>query len=131
MAPVVRGLLVEDSAGDANLTLEYLDEPDSDGILLSIHWVQRLSQALAALRAERFAFVLLDLLLPDAVGLEALHAVLATAPGVPVLVMTGLADAHVGQRSQAAGAECVLQKGDLDPGRFRRMVVGAIEGRRA
>ncbi len=36
--------------------------------------------------------ILLDLHLPDVQGLEAVTAMLTTAPGAPVVVLTGLAD---------------------------------------
>jgi DNA-binding NarL/FixJ family response regulator len=68
-----------------------------------------------------------DLSLPDATGLEALEQVLAMAPDTAVLVLTGLADAHVGIEAVAAGAEDFLVKQDVDGRLLSRAIRYAIE----
>ncbi|MGZ8411307.1 MAG: response regulator [Gemmatirosa sp.] len=122
----MRALLVEDSDGDAGLTIEYLAEPPPVVAFSGIVWVTRLHDALAALQVEPFDVVLLDLLLPDANGVEALHAVLAAAPGVPVIVTTGLADADLPQELRAAGAHGCVVKAVDQADALRRTVASAI-----
>ena len=57
------------------------------------------------------ACVVLDLGLPDADGLAALHRLREAAPGVPMLVLTGLSDTARGLEAVAAGAQDYLVKG--------------------
>src|SRR5512136_287041 len=63
----MKALLVEDSPAAARLIVEMLKEwPDQP---LDIHQTARLDSALAQLRREPFAVVLLDLGLPDSQGM--------------------------------------------------------------
>lgn len=74
---------------------------------------------------------LVDLGLPDAQGLEALHALRESAPGGPLVVMTGTADERLGLKAVAAGAQDYLIKGQVEPNTLRRSVGYALERCRA
>jgi DNA-binding NtrC family response regulator len=127
-AGVTHILLVEDSAGDAGLVTEYLADPPP-ARPVTLVWVTRLDAALAALRAECFDVVLLDLVLPDAGGVEAVEAVAAVASAVPIVVTTGLADERLAARALRAGACDVVTKDLGDADRLRRAVRRAVERR--
>src|SRR3954468_1372609 len=105
-------LLIEDDEGDALIVRECLREAglaDDD-----ITWCRTLGAGVAAL-VERPSCVLLDLGLPDAEGLGALHTILAEADGAtPVIVLTGRHD-RTGLDAVAAGAQDYLIKDDLTP----------------
>ncbi|MFD1940179.1 PP2C family protein-serine/threonine phosphatase [Nonomuraea mangrovi] len=120
-------LLIEDDAGDAFLVEELLQEVEKPP---RITWVRSMAEA-----KERFTrdiqCVLVDLSLPDASGMEALRHVLAMAPDVAVLVLTGLNDAHVGIAAVAEGAEDYLVKGDVDARLLARAIRYALERKRA
>jgi serine phosphatase RsbU (regulator of sigma subunit) len=124
-------LLVEDDEGDAFLVTELLLEADVDW---PVEWVRNLGQAAAVLRAG-VRCVLLDLGLPDAAdhsdGLGALRDLLEIAPGIPVLVLTGLDDQARGAAAVFAGAQDYLVKGQVDGHSLARAVRYAIERRRA
>src|SRR5690606_19601479 len=75
--------------------------------------------------------IIVDLSLPDADGLDALHQMHAHAPSIAVLVLTGLADAHVGVEAVAAGAQDYLVKQDVDGALLTRAISYAIERKRA
>jgi signal transduction histidine kinase/DNA-binding NarL/FixJ family response regulator len=107
-----RILLVEDNPGDARLLREALKEVAS--YQFDLEHVERLSQALECLRAEHFDVVLLDLSLPDSQGLDNLATVRDTAPGVPILVLTGLDDEEVAVRALRVGAQDYLVKGQAE-----------------
>ncbi len=105
----LRVLLVEDSAADAELALEMLDEVSPDTVVCH---VSRLDEALVAVRQDGFDVALVDLSLPDAEGLSALHALRLAAPHVlTVVVLTGLAEERMAHRALAAGAQDYLVKG--------------------
>lgn len=123
----LRVLLVEDDEGDAFLVQELLREANAP---VEITWVRSISDARVALTAD-IACVLLDLGLPDAGGLEALHRILRIAPHVAVLVLTGLADEHRGNEAVAAGAQDYLVKGQVEPQLLARSLGYAVERKRA
>ncbi|WP_433466005.1 PP2C family protein-serine/threonine phosphatase [Spirillospora sp. CA-128828] len=120
-------LLVEDDPGDAFLFEELLAEAQP-GVRITV--ATTLAEAVAALRPD-IQCVIVDLSLPDARGLDALHEVRAHAPATAVLVLTGLADAHVGVAAVAAGAQDYLVKQDVDSALLTRAISYAIERKRA
>ena len=130
--PTTRVLLVEDDEGDAFLVRELLLE---GGAALDIVWVRTVSAATEALAgvdggAGSIECVLLDLGLPDADGLDALHRVLDVAPSVAVLVLTGLSDEHRGTEALVAGAQDYLVKGQVEPQLLARSLRYAVERKR-
>lgn len=120
-------LLVEDDPGDALLFEELLAEAQP-GVRITV--ATTLGEALAALRPE-IQCVIVDLSLPDARGLDALRRMRSHAPATAVLVLTGLADAHVGVQAVAAGAQDYLVKQDVDGALLTRAISYAIERKRA
>ena len=74
---------------------------------------------------------LLDLGLPDAVGLTALEKLRAQVPDVPVVVLTGRIDDGIGPEALAAGAQDFLVKGQVDGPGLERSVRYAVERGRA
>ncbi|WUH99058.1 fused response regulator/phosphatase [Spirillospora sp. NBC_00431] len=120
-------LLVEDDPGDAFLFEELLTEAQP-GVRITV--AATLAEALDALRPE-IQCVIVDLALPDARGLDALRQVRGHAPDTAVLVLTGLADAHVGVEAVAAGAQDYLVKQDVDGALLTRAISYAIERKRA
>jgi two-component system, sensor histidine kinase and response regulator len=90
-----------------------------------------LGAGLAAIRAESFDLILLDLVLPDATDLEGLDRVRATAPGTPVVVSTSLSDDAIAIQALQHGAEDYVIKGNFDSGLLLRTVRYAIERHRS
>ncbi|MEZ4273043.1 MAG: GGDEF domain-containing response regulator [Myxococcota bacterium] len=93
--------------------------------------VYRLSHALEKLQSENYQAVLLDLGLPDATGLEAVHQVQAAAPELPIVVMTNLEDEEVVQRALQLGVQDYLVKGHIHRLWLARIITYAIERKRA
>lgn len=127
-------LLVEDNPGDAELVLDLLGDaaPGADGRPPVVIHVARLDDACAALTdAARggvtFDAALLDLSLPDAQGVDTVARLCAAAPGLPVVVMTGLADDGVAAAAMHAGAQDYLVKGVDDARTVGRALRYAVE----
>ncbi|OJV59508.1 MAG: serine/threonine protein phosphatase [Cellulomonas sp. 73-145] len=119
----LRILLVEDDDGDALLVREHLSDA---GLETRLTWVRTMDQALERLDVD---CVLLDLGLPDTVGLAGLERLLShQAPAV--VVLTGLAGDGVGLAAVAAGAQDYLVKGDVDGESLGRSVRYAVQRRR-
>ena len=123
-------LLIEDNPADARLVQEALR--DSKAIQFRIEHVSRLSDAKRALAAGLRADVIaLDLSLPDTSGLDTVRKVQALAPGVPIVVLTGLEDESVGLEAVRCGVQDYLVKGELLGGAPARALRYAVERRRA
>jgi len=119
----IRLLLVEDDEGDAILVREHLADA---GLHVDLFWVRTLDEAIDRLHVD---LVLLDLGLPDAMGIAALERLLAA--GAPaVVVLTGLAGTDIGLAAVAAGAQDYLVKGEVDGEMLGRSVRYAIQRRR-
>jgi serine phosphatase RsbU (regulator of sigma subunit) len=122
----VRVLLVEDDDGDALLTSELLDEA---GAAVALQRARSLAEA--ELLVSGAACVLLDLGLPDSEGLYGLGRLLAREPEAAIVVLTGLADEHLGQQAVRAGAQDYLVKGEVAGDLLHRVIRYAIERRHA
>ncbi|MBL8305799.1 MAG: response regulator [Rubrivivax sp.] len=124
-----RVLLVEDNPGDTLLTCERLSaEPES---ALHIDAVPTLAEAVALLASESFDAVLLDLDLPDSLGLQTLRRVREVAGDAPVVVLTGRNEPGLRPQALAAGAEDVFDKDEASSRLFYRAVLYGIERNRA
>ncbi len=121
-------LLVEDNPGDARLVREALAE--ARGARFALTHVDCLAPALKQLAAGDMDVILLDLSLPDASGLETLSKTHAAAPGVPIVVLTGLDDEEVALKAVYEGAQDYLVKGQMEGRLLTRSLGYAIERQR-
>lgn len=125
---MVRVLLIEDNPVDAQLTQDILAEWADDRFDLTR--VGTLSEGLARLARDRFDAVLLDLSLPDAQGLNTVTQVLATSPGIPIVVLTGYDDQELALQAVQQGAQDYLVKGQAQADLLSRAIRYAIERKR-
>ena len=120
-----RVLVVEDNPGDADLVALSLGE--ADGGPFEIEHVTTLSEALGHVaRSPAPDVVLLDLSLPDALGLDGLRRLKTAAPDVPIVVLTGSVTRETGWAALKAGAQDYLTKG-TDAALLPRALRYAIE----
>jgi serine phosphatase RsbU (regulator of sigma subunit) len=120
-------LLIEDDDGDALLVEDLLSDAAPHVRLIRS---RTLHDALGRLPGE-IDCVLLDLGLPDVVGLETVRRVCATAPRIAVIVLTGLDDEAAGEAAVEAGAQDYLVKGNVDSGLLARGIRYAVGRRHA
>jgi PAS domain S-box-containing protein len=121
----LRILLVEDNPQDADLLRETLVTVDAS---LEIRHVERLQQALECLHtATPLDAILLDLLLPDSLGLETLKQIDLAAPHLPILVLTGVEDEVLGVEAVRLGAQDYLVKGEAGGRRLLQLIRHAIQ----
>jgi signal transduction histidine kinase len=121
-------LVVEDNAADATL-LRQMFRKESMGSFDLVH-LKTMSSAVAHLAAGSVDIVLLDLNLPDGYGMDNIRRVLAVAPDVPVLVLTGLDDEDLAAEAMKEGAQDYLIKGQIENRALPRALRHAVERRR-
>ena len=126
----IRVLLVEDNPGDARLLQESVADVGASGLINLVH-VERLSDALERLSKQAFDVILLDLSLPDERGLATLTRTHAHAPGVPIVVLSGMDDEALAARAVRQGAQDYLVKGRADGHLVIRAMRYATERQRA
>jgi serine phosphatase RsbU (regulator of sigma subunit) len=128
----MRVLLVEDDDADALLVDELLIDA---GIDVELTRVLTLADALAALGRPGVDCVLLDLGLPDSVGIaavEQLREVAERAPQPPALVvLTGHSGVDQGVQAVGAGADDYLVKGQTPADLLGRSLRYALQRRRS
>jgi CheY-like chemotaxis protein len=125
--PIV--LLVEDNPAEARLLRELVHDVAVRPI--AFEHVTRLSHACLRLERGGIAAVVLDLALPDSEGLHTIAALGAAHRGIPVIVVTGHADAELQRAAAALGViDCVV-KDELQPLRLVRILERVLVGSRA
>jgi signal transduction histidine kinase/DNA-binding response OmpR family regulator len=120
-----RVLIVEDNPGDVRLVSQALAA--AKGTTFESLAVGSLAEALSAIEAALPDLVLLDLGLPDAVGLSTLASVVAAAPDLPVIVLTGSGDEEKALAAIRMGAQDYLEKGELSATTLTRAARYAFE----
>jgi two-component system, cell cycle response regulator len=118
-------LLIEDNPGDVRLIREMLVEVDEARFAVMV--ADSLQAGVDCLEKEGAAAVLLDLNLPDSVGLDTLNRLLSYAPDSTVVVLTGLDDHELGVQAVKAGAQDYLIKGQVNRGFLARAILYAME----
>ena len=124
----VRLLLVEDNAADVRLVCETFR--DSELQDAEVRSVDRLQKALSLLEKEPFDLVLLDLNLPDSIGLGTFSHLREKHPDQAIVVLTGDSDETVGLDAVRAGAQDYLVKGG-DSRLLVRSIQYALERKRS
>ncbi|NGZ29349.1 MAG: response regulator, partial [Magnetococcales bacterium] len=109
-------LLVEDNQAESVLIQQVLEESTNEEFILQI--LGNLQSTLDWLPNHLCDVVLLDLNLPDSVGLATLESVLAIAPQTPIVVMTSLDDHQTAIRAVSHGAQDYLIKSCLNINSF-------------
>jgi signal transduction histidine kinase len=118
-------LLVEDNAGDARLLQEMFSKEKAGSFELT-HFL-RMSEAVLHLAKGGVDIVLLDMGLPDGHGLDTVRRAHAAAPGVPMIVLTGLDDEALAAEAMKEGAQDYLIKGQIESRALPRALRHAIE----
>jgi signal transduction histidine kinase len=121
----VQVLLVEDDDVHAQLVADLLAEANGDRF--QVVRVDRLLAGRERLAEGGIDVVLLDLGLPDSRGLATLDKMHARSQGVPIIVVTGLAEAELAIQSLQKGAQDYLLKTRLNSSMLTRVIRYSIE----
>jgi two-component system cell cycle response regulator len=93
--------------------------------------VASLSSALGLLEKEPFDVILLDLALPDSVGVATFSQICVRVPEVPIVVTSALENKNHAIEILREGAQDYLVKGEINVRQLQRTVLYAIERHRS
>jgi diguanylate cyclase (GGDEF)-like protein len=118
-----RFLIVDDDIVDSAAVWAVLG--GKNGAQIDI--VRSLYDAKRKIRTGHYDLMVLDLGLPDSQGLDGVIDLQATAPEIPMVVVTGNRDLEVGLRAIGIGAEDFIKKEPLDLSGLRKVAQFAME----
>lgn len=121
-------LLVEDNPGDARLVREALAEFGRTAFIVT--HVDKLADARAAIANGHFDVAILDLGLPDSVGLETVSHIRLAAADMPIVVLTGSKDDRLGLEAIQSGAQDYYSKDEIRGSMLAPALRYAIERQR-
>lgn len=114
----IKILLIEDNPGDVRLIREYLN--NNNGFDFNIVHAKSMQEAMSIITNEGAEFfnvfdaVLLDLGLPDCVGMQTFQKIKDKLPAVPIIVLTGSILERNDLRNCFEAAHYFLYKGYID-----------------
>lgn len=120
----IKLLIVEDSIEYAYMLKMVL--AGEKEVAFRVTHVLTLKDAIEALEQHPFEAVLLDLSLPDSLGLDTFLAIYHRVPHLPIIMITALDDEVVARKAVREGAQDYLVKGDLDINQLVRAIRYAI-----
>jgi len=122
---ICRILLIEDNPGDVWFIRVSLSEVDN--FRFSLDHVSELKKGLELFDEKDFDVVLLDLALPDSMGLKTLAKVQDKVPDIPIVILTGNDDEEVILKAVQSGAQDYLIKGKTNSMLLIRSMQYAIQ----
>lgn len=117
-------LLVEDDPSDAKFVKRLIQESQ---LKLNLIWVERLVEGINYLKKNPIDLVLLDLSLPDGMGIDTFQKIYSQVPDTPIVVLTGLDDEQLAITTLRGGAQDYLVKGEFDMKSLSRSIRYSIE----
>lgn len=116
--------LVEDDLGDQHILRETLSGIPGFNFTLN---VCKCLGDMPECVSEKADVILLDLALPDSVGIETFEKVMRLVPHVPIIVLTGNNDEELGLEAISKGAQEYLVKGELNAKQLVRTIRYSIQ----
>jgi PAS domain S-box-containing protein len=126
----IRVLVVDDKPDDIFRMREMVEKSPNSRFRIATE-ASSLEQALEVLARGGIDLILLDLQLPNSVGIEALSRLHEVAPDVPIIVLSESDDEELAAKVVHAGAQEYLVKGQFDPHLLQRALRYAVERARA
>lgn len=128
---LIKILLIEDNPSDARLLEERLKEVRSETEFDLVHAVN-LKSGTDQLNAANFDVILLDLGLPDSLGLDGMVPIKELTSSTPIVVLTGnYEDEKLAVEAVKSGAQDYLFKDQLNSSLLIRAIQYAIERKKS
>lgn len=119
-------LLVEDNPLHLRLVKSMLADIWPPNEVAEVRHARSLEQAIEEIAANPPDCVLLDLVLPDADGMDSLIGVRSADPFVPIVILSSHENSEMARAAITAGAQDYLVKGAVSPEDLKRSVAFAM-----
>ena len=119
-------LLVEDNPLHLRLVKSMLADIWPPNEVAAVRHARSLEEAVDAIRNDPPDCVLLDLVLPDADGIDSLNGIRAADPLVPIVILSAHENAAMARQAINGGAQDYLVKGAVSPEDLERSVAFAM-----
>jgi len=119
-------LVVEDNPGDFVLVEEFLQD-QADAFNLFHTWTFKETAAILKGGLKKFDVILLDLSLPDKMGLQLIEEIVAISSNTPIIVLTGYTDVAFGIKSLSSGVSDYILKDELTPMSLYKSIIYSSE----
>ncbi len=118
-------LLIEDNLGDARMIMEMIN--DIEGNIFKIIHTENLNDGIKTHKNLKCQIILLDLFLPDSMGINTILHMLKEASDIPIIILSGIDDQLLAIDAVKYGAQDYLIKGKTDSTLLERSIYYAIE----
>lgn len=118
-------LLIEDCPSDVFLVRKMLRAAPVQAHCMFSD-VPRLTDAFSRVQQQPFDLILLDLNLLDMNGVVSIAVLHEEVPHIPIIVYSGMTDAHLKQRALECGATAYLVKGEESPENLAHVLNNAL-----
>lgn len=119
-------LLVEDNASDARLVTRRLE--NTQLLRCKVDTTEYLNTALMLARNKQYDVVLLDLSLPDSIGIDTVVSIRREVTTIPVIVLSAQEDLQVATRAMEVGADTfIVKRPELSTDELEREIIYALE----
>ncbi len=119
-------LLIEDNAYDVKV-IRLMLAPQREELLFDFCAAESLAEGLVQLAEHPADVALLDLNLPDSVGLETFRQVYKAFPHTPIIIISGTDDLTLAVQAVQLGAQDYLLKGEMSRNLLVRAIHHAVE----
>lgn len=118
-------MIVEDTPSDNYLIEEML--MSSSLTISNIYSAERLEDAIKLLKEFSIDLVLLDLSLPDSIGIDSVARLREIGQKIPIIILTGYNDSEMAFEALKHGAQDYLVKGEFNAGFLVKSIQYSIE----
>jgi two-component sensor histidine kinase/CheY-like chemotaxis protein len=125
---MIQILLIEDERSASRLIEIYLSEFSEQTKTIV---TRSCAEAEKMLNGEKFDVILLDLSLPDSIGIDTFSRVSRLAAKIPIIVLSGTEDRELALQAVRSGAQDYLVKSHFDSYLLERAISYAIERKRS
>jgi len=124
----IKVLLLEDNPGDVRLIKEMLS--DTSITIFNMINCESIENAKDRIEKEKFDVILLDLNLPNSQGYKTFEKIHDIKPETPIVVLTGINDDSLGEKTVRNGAQDYLVKGEINSQLLARVLLYSISRKR-
>ncbi|MAQ71051.1 MAG: hypothetical protein CL565_02540 [Alphaproteobacteria bacterium] len=117
-------LIIEDDLVDTKIMEKFLNDVFPEN---NIYISDSISTAFGIYKKTKIDIILLDLNLPESIGVGSIKLVKEFSRNTPVIVMTGYLNTNISRKLQENGAQAVISKDKMDDVFTKKLIEKALD----